>query len=28
MISWFLKMFRVVITKGRKPKKVGGDLEA
>jgi hypothetical protein len=28
MMSWFLKMFRVVITRGRKPKKVGGDLEA
>jgi len=27
-MSWFLKMFRVVITRGRKPKKVGGDLEA
>jgi len=28
MIWWFLKMFRVIMAKGRKLKKVGGDLEA
>jgi hypothetical protein len=27
MILWFLKMFKVIISKRRKQKKVGGDLE-
>lgn len=28
MIMWFLKMSRVIMARGRKLKKVGGDLEA
>jgi hypothetical protein len=27
MIMWFLKMSRVIMARGRKLKKVGGDLE-
>jgi hypothetical protein len=27
MISWFQKMFKVVMVRGRRLKKVGGDLE-
>ncbi len=28
MIWWYLKMFKVVMARGRRLKKVGGDLEA
>jgi len=28
MISWFLKMFRVVMARGKRLKKVASDLEA
>jgi hypothetical protein len=28
MISWFKKMFKVVMARRKKPKNVGGDLEA